>query len=454
MTPATLPAAAWAATTFGTATLGDARRTARLVTTAEALAADPAASLPGQLADPAALKGAYRLLANDAVSFEAVLAPHREQTRQAATGGVVLLVQDTTTLDFTAHPTTTGLGPISAGDGQGLFLQTVLAVRPETRVPLGVAAAEAVVRTPAPDGETRADRAKRARESDIWGQLAAQVGAPPDATTWVHVADRGADCYGFFTTVQEHGTDLLVRVVQNRRVLLPDGTPDKLGDALRRVPPAVTRPLTVPAQGSRPARDTTVAVAWTPLTLVPPRPRGAGTPPHQPIPVWGVRVWEPAPPAEADPVEWLLLTTVPVVTVEDAWERVDWYTARWLIEELHKGLKTACRIEAVQLGECENIERLLAVLLPVAVRLLQLRAVSRAAPHAPVATVADAALVTLVARAARQPPADTVARFAAQVARLGGYQDRRGDGPPGWQTLWRGWQRLSLLAEGARLASV
>lgn len=441
--PATLPPSLWAATLFGTAELGDRRRTTRLVDAAAAMVRHPDASLPAALADPAALKATYRLLANDAVAADAILAPHVAQPRAAATGGVTLLVQDTTPLDFSTHAAIDDLGPIAPRDGgRGLFLQTVLAVTPVDRVPLGVLAAEPFVRQPAPAGETRAQRTKRDRESDIWGTVAEAVGAPPTDSTWGHVADRGGDCYSVFTAVHEAGADLLVRVVQNRRVTVPDGMPAKLVGTLRAQPPAATRPLPVPAQADAPARDTTVAVTGMAATLEPPTNARRDRPKPAPIPVWAVRVWEPSPPDGAEPVEWLLVTTVPVVTVDAAWQRVDWSTCRWLIEELHKGLKTGCRIERTQLRERAGIERLLAVLLPVAVRLLQLRALSRHQPHAPAERVADAATVRLVAQLSRQPPAETVARFAAQVARLGGYQDRRGDGPPGWQTLWRGWQRV------------
>lgn len=440
--PATPPPARWAATTFGAAELGDARRTDRLVRIAAAIAQRPAASLPGQLQHPAALKATYRLLGSDAIAAAAILAPHAAQTREAATGGITLLVQDTTTLDFSTHHATTDLGPIAKGGGHGLFLQTVLAVRPTDHLPLGVLAAEAFGRRPAPSGETRAQRTKRDRESDIWGRLADRAGTPPAGSTWVHVADRGGDCYRFFTAVREAGADLLVRTVQNRRVTRADGTPGRLADTLRALPPAATRSLTVPARGAQPARATAVAVTWTAVTLEPPTNHRRDQPTPDPTPGWAVRVWEPAPPAGVAPVEWRLITSVPVVTVDDAWERVDWYTARWLIEELHKGLKTGCRVERVRLQERAGIERLLAVLLPVAVRLLRLRALTRQQPHAPVEMLADAATVRLVARLTGQPTPNTVARFAAQVARLGGYQDRRGDGPPGWQTLWDGWQQV------------
>lgn len=452
--PAPQPPAAWAAATFGAVALGDHRLTQRLVTTASAIASNPQASLPEQMADPAALHAAYRLLGNDAVRFEAILAPHAAQTRQAATGGTVLLVQDTTTLDYSAHPATTGLGPISALPGHGLHLQTQLAIQPAPRLPLGVLGAAVWARTPAPDGETRAQRTKRARESDVWGRLVTAAGPPPPDTTWVHVADRGADCYGFFSACQRTGSAVLARIVQDRCITDADDLPARLVTTLRAQPAGAHRPLALPRRPNRPAREATVAVAWTAVTLQPPTNARRDQPKPAPIPAWAIRVWEPDPPSDiAEPVEWLLLTTVPIATADDAWERVDWYTCRWLIEDVHQCLKTGCQVEQTQLRDAGPIQRRLAMLLPLAVRLLTLREVPRVWPEAPAALVLDHLAVQLLAARTRLPVAATVGEALRQVARLGGHQGRRRDGPPGWRTLWRGWWRLETLLEGARLAA-
>lgn len=458
---ATLEPDAWAEATFGAVQLGDPRRTRRLVQIAAALAARPDASLPHQLGEPSALKGAYRLLDSEAVAFGSVLGPHVAQIHAAAGAEpVVLLVQDTTELDFTAHPATTGLGPVGTARGHGFHLQTVLAVRPDPRLPLGVMAAEPWLRQSAPPGETRTQRQRRARESDVWGRLVEAVGAPPDDTCWVHVADRGADCFSFFTACQQAGADVLVRVVQNRCVTGAEEVPGYLVTVLRDQDAMDHRRLTIPARPrqrgrpAQPARETTVAVSWTALTLTPPTNVPRDQPKPDPIPGWAVRVWEDDPdPSVPEPVEWLLLTTVPVETVEDAWERRDWYTARWVIEDFHQCLKTGCRAEETQLRECANLWRRLAILLPLAVRLLLLREASRATPDAPATVLADPTMIRLVAARTRLPEATTVATFAAQVARLGGHQGRKRDGPPGWRTLWRGWWYVQTLLEGARLAA-
>lgn len=443
---------AWAKQVFGLVAVGDQRRTDRVVQVASAWAANPDGSLPQQAADPAALKAVYRLLHNEALTVDELLAPHQALTRQVASQGpVVLLVQDTTTLDFTAHRATEGLSPIGDGRGRGFYLQTVLALDPQNRAPVGVLAAELWGRQPPPErAETRTERAKRPRESDIWGRLVRRIGSPPDGVRWVHVADRGADCYDFFTAVLGTGSDVLVRVVQNRCLLEPAGA--HLRDALRAQPPQAERSLTVTGRPDRPGRPTQVAVSWLATTLRPPAIRDRAQPTPPPVPIWAVRVWEPDPPPDVVPVEWLLATTVPVTTVAQAWERVDWYTARWVIEEFHLGLKTGCGAERTQLRDRAALERRVALLLPLAVRLLLLRTLARSDPDAPVEQVAHPIAVALVAARTRQPPATTVGAYLRQVARLGGHQGRTGDGPPGWRTLWRGWFRLEEMLIGVQLS--
>jgi len=446
------PAADWAEQTFGSVDLGDRRRTKRLVTLATAWATWPTRTMPQQSKAPAALKASYRLLHTDAVTVAQVLAPHLEETRQvAATGPVVLLVQDTTTFDFTAHRHTSGLAPIGDGRGRGFHLQTVLALTPE-RMPVGVLAADFWLRQEHPRQETRTERAQRARESDRWGRMVRQIGTPPPGCCWVHVADREADLYDFFLAVQETGSDLLVRLVQNRVVIDDEGSPGHLLDEVRDHPIQGQRSVRIPGRPGRKARTAVVGIAWGRTTLRPPHQRDRRQPAPAPVPIWTVRVWELDPPPGVAPIEWFLATTVPVETDAEAWERVDWYTARWVIEDFHQGLKSGCGAEVTQLRDGAAIWRRVAILLPLAVRLLALRAMSRDDPALPVGLVADPLTVQLVARRTGLAAATTVGAFTRQVARLGGHQGRTGDGPPGWKTLWEGWWYVETLLEGVRLA--
>src|ERR1700694_1325942 len=159
----------WARATFGAVRLGDERRTERAVKLAEAMAREPNVSLPKQLGKPKEVKAAYRFLQSAQVSYEALLRPHLVETHaQCEQGPVVLLVQDTTELDYQAHRTTSGLGPIGNGRHQGFLLQTVLAVEPSTGQVLGIAHQEPFVRKPAPKGERYSQRVQRERESQVW----------------------------------------------------------------------------------------------------------------------------------------------------------------------------------------------------------------------------------------------------------------------------------------------
>jgi hypothetical protein len=260
----------------------------------------------------------------------------------------------------------------------------------------------------------------------------------------------------FPAACRAQGADVLVRVVQDRCITAAGGGADHLLTHARGLPARAERGLDLPprrARGQRPARPgraTRVAVAWAPVTVRPP----ADGPRQEPLAGWVVRAWEPDPPPdEPEPVEWVLLTSVPTETVADAWERVDWYCRRWLIEEYHQCLKTGCRLEATQLRDGEAITRLLGILAPVAVRLLQVREAARQAPGQPAAAVVGERATQVVAALTRSAPDPTVGQFWRLVARLGGHQGRPRDGPPGWRTIWRGWEYVQTVLAGVALAA-
>jgi len=440
----------WAECMFGSVKLQDRRREQRLVALAALLGRRPSASLPEQMHSPQALKAAYRLLASEAVSFSALATPHWEATRrQAGTPGVVLLIQDTTELDYTHHPTTQGLGPIGNGRGRGFLLQSVLAVRPAPRQVLGLAAQEPFLRQPAPQpNESRAQRQQRARESQVWSRQVVAIGTPPPGATWVHVGDRYSDMFEFFTTCRQQACQFLIRAAQDRRVR--DGTASRSLFALARtLPSQAERPLSVTARPGRPAREARVHLSFSAVTVLPPT-KG---PWREPVPLWVVRVWEPEPPPETEPVEWILLTTVPTTSVAAGWERVDWYTQRWLAEDYHQCLKTGCAMEQRQLQTYAGLTRLLGLLGPLAAHLLELRELARREPERLAPEALPGELVRVVAALAEVPVATlTLAGFWRSVAQQGGYLGRRRDGPPGWQTLWRGWLYIQTLLEGIHLA--
>ena len=426
-----LSAPKWAHETFGEVRLGHRSREERAVRMAAAMAADPGASLPKQMGSEAASHAAYRFLQTWEVSYEKLIGPHLEQTRAAM--GVqerVVLIQDTTELDYQQHPTTTGLGPIGNGSHHGFLLQSVLAVEPASRQVLGLAHQEPFLRQSAPKGETKRQREGRERESQVWERSVQAIGQPPAGVQWIHVGDRYSDRFPFLWACRQQHGDFVVRAAQDRCVDLlveqaeapvkqrshhrrradqePKPSPLHLFEVVGSWAAVGQQDLELEATKSQPKRVAHVLLSFGCLRLLPPESQPSRT--LRPLMVWVVRVWEPAPPEGVEGLSWLLLSSVPVQSVEQAWERVDWYRARWIVQDYHQGLKTGCRLEQRQLQSYEGLRRLLGLLSPLAVRLLQLRAASRLHPEQPASQVLPAEVVAVVAAKAGLPAAQLTAQ--------------------------------------------
>jgi hypothetical protein len=450
----------WASKTFASAELGDPRRTDRLVKMAAALAEEPAASLPIAMRSVSETIAAYRFLNMPTTSHEQIMQPHWMQTRQiAAEREWVLLIADATEINLTAHTSTSGVGPVGQGDrGRGFYVHTVLAVDAQNKQLLGCAYQYPWVRQAAPEHETRAQRRDRARESQIWEQSAQQIGAPKSSSHWVHVGDSGADIFTFWEICRHLGCDFVVRVCQDRLVALPpeEQQARRILQHLRKLatglPAQDAQVLHLRAEHQRPAREALLQISFQRVLVQPPQ-NGASWD-HQELPVWVIRVWEPEPPADVDPLEWLLVTTVPTASIEQAWERARWYGWRWLSEDFHHALKTGCQIEQRQMRSVDALCRLLGILTPMAVRLLGLREIAQTAPETDATEVLSTEVVQVVAHLAKRPTAQMSAReLWRTIASFGGYFNRKGDGPPGWKTLWRGWAYVQTVLQGVHLAA-
>jgi hypothetical protein len=322
----------WAVSEFADADLGDVRRTQRLVELAGLLAQHPAAALPEACGDDAMLKAAYRFFANDAIEPRDVLDSHIEATYSRLHHvPVVLAVQDTTEVDWTSHPATQGLGPLGHTACQGLLVHSTLTFTPE-RLPLGLVAQHVWARDPDDVGKRtrRKQRPISQKESQKWLISLEAVCSAHEVcpqTRFVSVGDREADVYDLLATARPEGVDLLIRASWDRCVQ----TPERYVWATVAAQPVVDHlRVQVPRRGPQPGREATLALRWCSLTLRPPRHRKAEGLPA--VDLWAVQVQEVEPPAGVEPIEWLLLTTVAVQTVDDAIERVAWYACRWGIE--------------------------------------------------------------------------------------------------------------------------
>lgn len=247
---------------------------------------------------------------------------------------------------------------------------------------------------------------------------------------------------------REMGWECLLRVAMDRRVLQEDETIGHLWEWIRALPAAAHEALELRLRPDRSARTVALSLAWGKTRIIPPKndPFERGRPAEE---VWLLRIWEEAPPAEEKPLEWVLLSTLPIDTAQQAHERAAWYRCRWLIEQYHKALKTGCRMEDTQLQQGDAVQNLLGFLSVVAVRLLQVETLARTVPELPADQAVDPQLLEFVCRLRHLDSAQmTIYQFWREVAKFGGFLGRKHDGEPGWQTLWRGWNYLYPRFEG------
>jgi Transposase DNA-binding len=322
----------WAVNEFADADLGDLRRTQRLVQLAHAVAQNPSASLPEACGSPAMLKGAYRFFENDDIVPDDIVHSHIDATyHRLDQVPLVLAVQDTTEIDWSSLRGAKGLGPLGNSACRGLFVHSTLAITPE-RVPLGLLAQQVWARDPTDIGKSarRKKRPIQEKESQKWlhsldAVLTARDSCP--GTTLVSVGDREADVYDVLAAERPAGVDLLIRASWDRCVRAPQRY---VWASVEAQPVACEIVIQVPRRGPQPAREATLSLRYCPLTVSPPRHRKAEGLPE--VTLWAILVREVDPPLEVEPIEWLLWTTVEVKTVEDAIERVNWYSCRWGIE--------------------------------------------------------------------------------------------------------------------------
>lgn len=460
---------AFGSTHFGAARLGDKRRTDRLVRVADRIANHPGGSLPEKVNRRAELDGLYHLMNGRTVTHAAVVAPHLRRTRQAILDhdGTVLIGHDDTDLDLSARATLAGdLGPIGGKRQRGDICHNSLAVT-TTGQPLGLIHQILHVNKSRPKkGLPRAAlRDCPHRQTRLWVDGRRAIGDFPAGKRVVDLVDRGGDTFEFLDFEDAHGYDYVARARSNRTGLRghqdgdEEGRKIQLSKHLRSLPEQGRRGLAVsykpakPTQPARPGRTTAVAVSWAAVTLpAPTRSRARGQHRQVALRVWVVRVWEPAPPAGATALGWLLITNVPVRTLSDAWERVDWYEWRWpVMEEYHKGQKTGCAIEGPQFRTTAAMAPMIGLLSVVAWLLMYLRWAGRnpataaepASDHVPESGIAWLSRW----RCEVEQPAWTVREFFYALAYLGGHQNRKSDGAPGWQTLWKGWMKLRTVLE-------
>ncbi len=400
----------WCARELGTLNLQEVRLERRTVRILEARWAQPQASFHGSFSGWTDAKGAYQLIEHPSplLTLDSVLQAHGEATQQRmAAERLVLCPEDTTTLSYTGLKRTIGLGPLGEDKGRGLWLHSLLAFRPDA-VPLGVLHAQCWARPKpgqlAPDAPGRNAKSVDQKESGRWVKglrVAGSAARRMPHVVLVVITDREGDLYELHDAVHigPPNLHLLVRAQHNRKL----ESHQKLWSFMTAQPVGLTRILDLPRGHGQSARHATVQVRWAAVDIQSPavghKKNGA------PLRLWAVWVYEPDPPSGVNPLNWMLLTDLPVENAEQAWEKVHWYRVRWGIEEWHRVLKTGCNAEGREFKTAEHLRRVLAFDLIVAWRVLACLKLGRKLPQLSASLIYTEEELKLLWAAVKKTPA-------------------------------------------------
>lgn len=461
----------------------DKRLEQRFATILSDLSERPTASLSAACGGYAELYAAYRFFNNKKVTFENVLAPHIESSlARMREHPVVILAQDTTEIDLTRpQQQVQGAGTLDGNSRFGLFLHPLLAFTPEG-TPLGLSYAEAWTRSDKPKQEDESQKRNgnelkripiEEKESYRWVESYRQgcltAAELPDTQTVV-VADSEADIYELLQESQQEPrqADWIVRACQNR-ALKKENDPDaqaenRLRERVMANDVLFTQVITVrgrqakvscETRGRRQPRESRVAEVEVRAGQVTLRPPWRPDRKLQPVTVNVVLVSEINPPAGDTPVEWMLLTSLPVGGVEQARTVVQYYCVRWMSEVYFRTLKSGCRVEARRFEHIDRVLPCLAVYMIVAWRTLYVCHLGREFPEISCEAVFEPAEWKSVYKVIHKKPAPqeppTLQEMVRTVAQLGGYVNRPRSDEPGPQTVWLGLQRAYDIATCWRL---
>lgn len=448
----------WVQTEFRSAEFGDKRLTDRLVKLGDELGSSPAESIPAACEDWASTKATYRFCDNDSVDPNGILSAHKQEQRSRFSDTEeLLIVSDTTHLTFPRHPSKKDLGDISSSDidVEGVKLHTSIGLHPDTQQMTGVIDQQVLIEDH--QAETVHDTNGKGEPIQVESDQEKWIRGDRQARDWLaddvrslFIHDRGADSFGFYKEVVEdmENAGFIVRANQNRRIWTDSGEPGKLFDWSSDLAEQGRKTIEIQQGGEREARTAELSIATGTCELRAPRnnPDQDGS-----VEVNVVRVDEIG--EDDDPIQWVLLTTESVKEFDETLTIIDYYSLRWRIEDWHKVLKTGCEIEDRQLQTWERMEVLLSVYSVIAWKVLELRELARG-ESAPCAEVLlSGAERTILEKKFPELSGQDGKAYAVSVAKLGGYLDRGSDPPPGWQTMWKGLQKLRMWAEGYELGA-
>jgi hypothetical protein len=427
----------------------DARHMKRLARLLGRLSERPVGSIPTACHGWAETVAAYRFLNNPDIGVQEILSGHTHATlERIRTQEVVLLVQDTTFLNYGTTQPKAGMGTVKIKTREEYLLHPTVAFTPE-RVNLGVVGVKVWQRPEQPVAQQRKSKPIEEKESYRWLEgyrCACEVKQVCPATLVVNMADREGDIQEWFVEAMRQEPDqraeCIIRAKCNRR-LVPGAAQRYLWAEMQQTPALGTLTIELARQPERPPRLVTLSVTAKPVTF-----RGARRPGGQlpPVTVSAVYAQESCPPQGEEPIEWLLLTSLPVTDFPRACTVVQWYRCRWEMELFFRVLKQGCQIEQLRVQTEQRLLNALAIYLIVAWRIHNITMAGRAYPEVSCEVVFEPqewyTLYTMQHHCHPPPTPPPLREMVRNLAQLGGFLARQGDGEPGIKAIWQGYQRL------------
>lgn len=447
----------WVCDEINEADFGDKRLTTRFERLLEGLSQNSEESIPTALDTWSETIAAYRFFSNEKVTSEKIFLPHKHATlKRIKSEKVVLLPQDTSEINYSSKTDIEGLGPLSTETYRGFLLHPVLAITPD-RLCLGSLSNEMWVRKSIGNKGLNRDRPIEDKESIRWikgFEIAENVAKEAPNTLVMNIADREGDIYEFFQMTEgvreKAGAHWLIRSHYNRVASKKEhGDKQGLWDVVRKREPVAIVEFDLPKRGNSPARRVKQEIRFACVKLGRARRKGKGL---SPLKVTAVLATEINAPRDVKPLEWLLISSLPVADAKGAITLFNWYLCRWEIEIFFKILKSGCGIERLQLEHVERLFKCVTLYMIIAWRIMYVRSMGQKySEKSCILIFSESEWKSVYCRLHKkkslpeEPP--NMREMVILVARLGGFLARKSDGYPGVQTMWKGLQRMHDYAQ-------
>ena len=428
----------------------------RFIKTMSSLSKKPNASIASASSNSSEAAAIYRIIGNEKLTEDLILNAHKKATINRIEENkekVILNIQDTSELNYTGHKKTTGLGEYgSTKNSRGLIVHTAIAVTTKG-VPLGILNQEIWARDPEDRGKSENRRKKPIEEKESYKWLETMtksIEGFPGNIKVVNICDREGDIYEFYCDAIENKNDFLVRVVHDRRVNEECKLFEKIGN--QKAEGTIVVEIPRDTRRNIKKRTAVLEIKYSKVKVNAPRNLPKKYCKTKCLDYYIIQAKEIDAPKGIEPIEWNLATNIEISSLEEAFEKVQWYVHRWKIERFHYVLKSGCEVEKLQERTVESLKKMILINSIIAIRILFITYIARENPEESCQIFLEdeewKVLYCIVNKTNTLPGKPPTARQAvAYIAKLGGFLGRKSDGEPGVKVIWRGLNELNIVME-------